>query len=144
MVIEGEWYLCSDGIERPVIFGKVLTESSQYFIVPFLLDLGADRTVFSAAVLEYLQLPPQSSDQPLAGIGGKANSVLVTTRIVFKREMGKEVAFNGQFAAVTDSDALDMSVLGRDLTNLFTLIADFPGDKVCLIGQRHTYKIEAI
>jgi hypothetical protein len=37
-----------------------------------------------------------------------------------------------------------MSVIGRDLTNLFALIVDRPGDRVCLLGQRHRYVIEEI
>jgi hypothetical protein len=35
-----------------------------------------------------------------------------------------------------------MSVLGRDITNLFGVIVDRPGDVVCLVGQGHRYLIE--
>jgi hypothetical protein len=34
-----------------------------------------------------------------------------------------------------------MSVLGRDIINLFALIVDRPQDIVCLLGQRHRYRI---
>jgi hypothetical protein len=33
------------------------------------------------------------------------------------------------------------SVLGRDITGLFAVIVDRPGDLVCLVGQRHRYSI---
>ena len=42
---------------------------------------------------------------------------------------------NSHFYVLTDPSALDMSVLGRDLLNLFALIVDRPGDRVCLLGQ---------
>jgi hypothetical protein len=34
-----------------------------------------------------------------------------------------------------------MSVLGRDITNLFAVIVDRPRDFVGLLGQRHQYVI---
>jgi len=49
--------------------------------------------------------------------------------------------FRGQYAAVTDLEILDMGVLGRDITRLFAVIIDQPGDVVCLLGQRHQYTI---
>jgi hypothetical protein len=35
-----------------------------------------------------------------------------------------------------------MCVLGRDVSDLFTVIVDRPGNVVCLLGQRHRYTIE--
>jgi hypothetical protein len=34
-----------------------------------------------------------------------------------------------------------MSVLGRDISNLFALIVDRPRDLVCLLGSGHHYSI---
>lgn len=34
-----------------------------------------------------------------------------------------------------------MSVLGRDITNLFALIIDRPQDIVCMIAHLHRYSI---
>jgi hypothetical protein len=34
-----------------------------------------------------------------------------------------------------------MSVLGRDITNLFASVVDWPQQVVYLIGQRHQYTI---
>jgi hypothetical protein len=34
-----------------------------------------------------------------------------------------------------------MSVLGCDITNLFTIIVDWPQHLVCLLGQQHQYMI---
>ncbi|MBI2808427.1 MAG: hypothetical protein HYX68_25860 [Planctomycetes bacterium] len=58
-----------------------------------------------------------------------------------KRSDGTSVSLHGEFAAFTDPAALDMSVLGRDITNLFAAIVDRPRDVVCLLGQKHRYVI---
>jgi hypothetical protein len=106
-----------------------------------LVDIAADRTVFSAPILAALRLPPLAASHQLGGVGGTAASVLVETQLQLRRENGQNVVFHGQYAAFTALEALDMSVLGRDITNLFAVIADRPQDVVCLLGQRHTYTI---
>jgi hypothetical protein len=141
MRIDGAWRLCDDGIIRPVIRGEVRTPDGGWVQVPFLADTGADRTVFSADVLAALNVPAEAGSAKLAGVGGKAASVLVDTQIQMQREGGAAVLFKGQFAAVTDATALDMSVLGRDITNLFALITDRPQDLVCILGGGHRYVI---
>ena len=45
------------------------------------------------------------------------------------------------FAGFAEAASLDMSVLGRDILNIFTLIVDRHGDVVCLLGQQHFYTI---
>jgi hypothetical protein len=50
--------------------------------------------------------------------------------------------FRWQYAAVTELEALDISVLGRDITGLFAVIVDRPHDVVCLVGHQHRYTIE--
>ena len=42
---------------------------------------------------------------------------------------------------MTDWASLDMSVLGRDVTRHFALIVDRPGNTVCLVNQRHSYRV---
>ena len=48
--IDGEWLLCDDGIVRPVIRGEILDSDGLWVPSAFLVDTGADRTVFSAEV----------------------------------------------------------------------------------------------
>ena len=109
---------------------------------PFLVDTGADRTVFSAAILSELHLQTFITQERLGGVGGTTESVIIETQIRLSREDGGKVIFSGQFAAVTELEALDISVLGRDITGLFAVIVDQPGDVVCLLGQRHRYSIK--
>ncbi len=142
MQINGLWYSSEDGILRPVIRGEVLTGEGSWIKVPFLVDTGADRTVFSAAVLADLRLHTRATQERLGGVGGLVESVVVETQIRFSRETGNKVVFRSQYAAVTSNEALDISVLGRDITCLFAVIVDQPGNVVCLLSQRHRYTIE--
>ncbi len=142
MLISGEWLLCDDGVHRPVIRGHILTRSGQWQPAEFLVDTGADRTVFAASTLLLLGLTPIASTGGVAGLGGKAPSVVVETGIRLRREDGSAVVFRGEFAGVTNIEALDMGVLGRDITGLFAAVVDRPGNVVCLLGQRHRYLIE--
>jgi hypothetical protein len=141
MLISGVWLLCDDGVVRPVIYGEVLAGSGSWVKAPFLVDTAADRTVFSADILKALQLPCLVTPEQLSGVGGRAASVVVETQVRLTREGDNKVVFRGQYAALTEPEALDMSVLGRDLTNLFAVITDRPRDFVCLLGQRHQYVI---
>jgi predicted aspartyl protease len=143
MQITGEWYVCDDGIERPVIRGRTRADDASWVQTPFLVDTGADRTVLSSGILAALSLPPLPTQERIGGVGGLVNSIVVETVIQLFREHGGEVAFRGQFAAVTDAEALDMSVLGRDITSLFAVIVDQPGSVVCLVGHGHRYILVA-
>src|SRR2546426_1132511 len=84
------------------------------------VDTGADRTVFSAATLSKLGLQPIVVQERLGGLGGLINAVEVATQIQLTRETGNKVVFRSQYAAVTAVEALDICVLGRDITGLFT------------------------
>jgi hypothetical protein len=141
MVISGDWLQDEDGIARPVVRGEVLASDGTWIRAPFLLDTGADCTVFSEALLALLKLPTLAPQEEIAGLGGGVTSVAVATEIRLTRDQGGKVTFRAQYTAVTERESLDMSVLGRDITGLFAVIVDRPGDVICLLGQRHTYSI---
>jgi predicted aspartyl protease len=141
MLIHGKWLLCDDEALRPIFEGEVLAGDGSWAKVEFLVDTGADRTVFAAHVLRSLQLPQSANVEALGGVGGVTDSVRVETQIRFVAEEIGKITIRGQFAAFTDLAALDMSVLGRDILNLFAVIVDRPRDVVCLIGQGHQYTI---
>ena len=142
MQIDGEWLLCDDGIVRPVIRGEILAGDDLWVPAAFLVDTGADRTVFSAPVFTALHLQPIATQEHLGGLGGIVASAVIETQVRFRREAGGRVLFRSQYAAVTALEALDISVLGRDITSLFAVIVDRPGNVICLLGQRHRYTIE--
>jgi hypothetical protein len=81
------------------------------------------------------------SDRCLGGVGGTADSVELFTRLRFVRENGAVVESRGQFAAFTEPEALDMCVIGRDITEMFAVVADRPGDVVAMLARPHRYAI---
>jgi predicted aspartyl protease len=133
--------LCDDGVVRPVFRGRMTAADGSSVQVDFLADTGADCTVLSAEVLTNLGLPSVPAPQHLSGAGGVAATVLVDTAIHLSRAGGGDAVFRGRFSAFTVPAALDMSVLGRDIMNLFALIVDRPRDLVCLLGAGHQYSI---
>jgi hypothetical protein len=141
MRVSGQWLLCDDGVLRPIFRAEVLAADGTSIQAEFLADTGSDITVLCADVLRKLGLPPLSSPTQLAGVGGRAASVRVGTAITLRRDDGGAVVFRGQLSAFTELEALDMSVLGRDISNLFALIVDRPRDLVCLLGAGHQYAI---
>lgn len=69
----------------------------------------------------------QHSDQEgLSRLDGLAASVIVETQIRLIREDSSKGLFCEQYVAVTESEALDISVLSRDITGLFAAIVDQP------------------
>ena len=141
MRIDGQWLVCDDGVVRPVISGDIRTVDGSWERCEFLVDTGADRTVFSAATMAKLALQPLAMLESLSGVGGMVATVIVETELHLTRENAGNVVFRGQYAAVTELAALDISVLGRDITGLFAVIVDWPRNVVCLVGQRHRYII---
>ena len=143
MRIDGEWFECDDGFLRPVVRGEILNVHGIWEPTPFLVDTGADCTVFSAAILDVLGFDATGGDDRLGGVGGVAKSVNVRTRIRLPRDGGGTVTFRGDYAAFTQLETLDMSILGRDIMEMFAVIVDRSGDLVALIRQHHTYAIKS-
>lgn len=141
MVINGEWMICADGVSRPLIRGELQTGNGEWESVAFLVDTGADRTVLSAPVLVELRLPQMAAPEQLGGLGGMTEMVTVESYLRLTKQDARKVNFRGQFAAVTEVDALDICVLGRDILGLFAVIVDEPQQVVWLLSQQHSYAI---
>jgi predicted aspartyl protease len=133
MRIDGTWALFDDGVRRPMLGGEIRASDGSWIKAPFLVDTGADRTVFSAAILAELGLEP-IAEAGISGLGGKAKSVVIETQIRLTREGHGKVLFRGRFVAVTELEALD-------LTGLFSVVVDQPGNLVALLAQQHRYAI---
>ena len=145
MRVNGKWMLCDDGAIRPVISGSVRTASGQLIEVGFLLDAGADRTVFSARFLNHLR-DLETTDSPqilLSGVGGGADSITIKTEIAFAKDDGQTVTIRGTFGVFTKAESADLSVLGRDVTDNFSVIYDYPKQIVALLAPPHLYEIKS-
>ncbi len=142
MRCNGEWLQCDDGIVRPVIRAEILAGDDAWRAVELLVDTGADRTVLSANVLESLHLPSHGLENRLGGLGGLVDAVTVTTQIRLTCNDGNKVLFRGEYSACMGHEALDMSVLGRDILEMFALIVDRRADVIAIIGGQHHYTIQ--
>jgi hypothetical protein len=146
MVILGECERCEDGITRPIVRVKVPGVEGTSYTERFLIDPGADRTVFSAAFLDKLRLPGTGAQSGvlLKGIGGGSPHVLVITALEFTRDDGGSARVRGEFAAFTDLTATDMSILGRDVLDNFDVIISRRRDQVLLLAGNHRYQVMSV
>lgn len=144
MRVNGEWLLCDDGVIRPTVPGKVLLADGRLLDLPFLLDGGADRTVFNARFLHLLQALEviEFEASNLSGVGGQVNTISIETAISFIRDDGRAVTVRGTFRVFTEDESADLSVLGRDVTNNFSVIYDYPKQTVALLAPPHFYEIK--
>ena len=116
--------------------------SSQSQAAPFLVDSGADHTVFSADLLALLSLPTQApAGITYQGIGGASPIVVVSTVLQMLRTDGGLAAVRGQFAAFTDPQATDVSFLGRDVLDHFDVIHSRRRNEVVLLAPPHQYHV---
>ncbi len=141
MRFNGEWLLCDDGLVRPIIRAEILAGDGTWRAAEFLVDTGADRTLISANAFDSLDLPSEPAVIQIGGVGGLIQSVMVTTEIRLCRDDGQTATFRGEFAACASYEALDMSVLGRDVLEMFALIADRPANVLAILGGRHSYEV---
>ena len=126
---------------RPVIHGLLLKGSGSWMNCTFLVDTGADKTVISGEMLDKLGCEALPAMQQLGGVGGPVETVIVGTRVLLSRTDGGTVAVEGPFAAFTNFEALELSVVGRDVLNHFSLIVDYSKRIVHLLTGRHRYTI---
>ncbi len=140
MRIDGEWYVCDDGITRPVVRAEVQAADGTWAHEEFLLDTGADRTVLSPALTAVLGLPPVTTDHQLGGIAGVTNVVLVDAQVRLTHAAGKMIV-QVRCAGMTSPGIVDMSILGQEWRQLFAFIVDWRGKVVCLLHPPHGYRI---
>jgi predicted aspartyl protease len=143
MLISGAWATDDDQVTRPYLRGEVRRADGAWQEVAFLIDSGADRTVLTSQAFEELGYSLPQTIGALHGLGGVGVSVELTTAIRLFREDETAVTIHGPFAASVTPTALDVSVLGRDILNLFAVILDRPNGIVALLHPPHRYTIHS-
>jgi hypothetical protein len=146
MRIFGEWQAGDDHTTRPIVVTRVQAADGSFRAEVFLVDSGADRTVFSALLLNQLDFPANAlaDHSILQGIGGVGDSVVVQTTVVLTRDDQGEVHLRGEFAAFTDPSATDVSILGRDILSHFDVIMSRGHGEVLLLAPNHRYRVEVV
>ena len=101
--------------------------------------------MFSARFLSWLQpLAAPGSEQILvSGIGGSVSSITVETEIGFRKDDQRVVTVRGSFGVFLEGESADLSVLGRDVTNNFSVIYDYPNQIIALLAPPHYYEIRS-
>lgn len=143
MRIVGEWRLFPDGVTRPIMAAEMQSAAGGRVIVRFLVDSGADRTALNAAALIDLDLPFQDSapGDSIRGITGRAPYVTIRSAIEFKTDDGGVAKLRGEFVGLTDPDASDVCVLGRDVTDNFDVILSRRRNDALLLAPTHQYQV---
>jgi hypothetical protein len=142
MLITGEWSLGYDGISRPMIRAEILRSDGGWEPIVLLVDSGADRSTLHGNYLGLLGFEPLESTAQLVGLGGATtDAALVPSRLRFMTTAGQLIPINGPFRVLIDANASDVSILGRDVLDNFSLIIDRPGKSVVLLSGAHRYAI---
>ena len=142
MRILGEWLLCTDGITRPFVRVQVPAVHGNLVSDTFLVDTGADRTVFTAAFLQALQIAVTPvTGFNLTGIGGSSGFVEFGTYLDLPRADGGYIRVHGRFCGFSTANALDMNLLGREVLNIFDVITSRPRNAVLLLAPPTQYQV---
>lgn len=141
-MIHGEWHWSESGGVTPRVEAEIRTRDGNWVAASFLLDTGAERSVFTYDVLDALQLDPEPSDGTyLTGVGGTSATILVATKIRMQAIDGQWAPVNGIYYAFTDPISLDLCILGRDVLSNFAVIVDRPGSQILLLARDHRYHV---
>jgi hypothetical protein len=145
MRIIGKWHACDDGIHRPTLVIDVISSTAKTVEERFLVDSGADATVFSAGLINRLGAATSSAPAgiSLSGIGGMQSYVQAHATLSLRRADGGIATVQANFAAFTDPAATDFSILGRDVLDHFDLIVSRRRDEVILLAPPSRYDIQA-
>jgi predicted aspartyl protease len=143
MLVVGKWWPCGDGVTRPVVVAEGRAPDGTPIPETFLVDTGADRTVFSATFANRLGVTPTAPPPGfnLAGIGGSQGIVVIATVLEFTRSDGGTATVRGTFAAFTDPAAADMSILGREVLDNFDVILSRRRNELLFLAPNHQYQV---
>jgi predicted aspartyl protease len=141
MVISGEWKVEEDGIARPIIEVGVALGNETPVNEPFLVDTGADRSVFTSRLLAKLPQDRTAAGTTLIGLGGQSDSFTLEATIQLETVAGAKVTIRGQFAAIRQGSELDISILGRDVLSNFDTIVSRRRNEVLLLAGNHAYAV---
>ncbi len=143
MIIAGEWRRRgAAGPLRPVLLARVVAANGRAVERYFLVDSGGDRTVFCRETLDALGGSGMAgSEAALQGIGGTSATVMVEAAIEFTKEDGNPAQVAGPYPAFVEASEDEEDILGRDVTNNFVSITDYPNRRVLLIHGSHSYAI---
>lgn len=143
MQIPGEWLCSDDGVYRPIVRGRLSAIGGRLVADEFLVDVGADRSVFSAALLAKLDLPVRqpSEDVGMFGAGGQSEFVLVNTLIELETTAGAPARIRGEFAAFAGPETLASACSAAMCLTFFDVIISRRKNEIAILAPNHQYRI---
>ena len=142
MQIDGTWAVDPHGVTSPILTAHLIGAGGSHVPCTFLVDTGAEVTVLTYDVFQKLGLPTQPAQHQLAGLGGIVVSAVVDTVLLLTLSDGTTTRVRNMFNAEAHPPGSDISLLGRDVLNYFTLIVDRPNWRVHLLVGQHNYVIQ--
>jgi len=99
-----------------------------------LIDTGADSTILAPDVAQHLSavVQPTPTGATAIGIGG-----------ALPTHAGQRARIHGPLPIILTPGALELSVIGRDVLDQFTLIYDRPQGLIFLLTPPDTYTLRA-
>ena len=143
MRIEGRWLAGADGIERPVFDGFVVTRGGVQLAISLLIDTGADLTVLAPAVAEQLvsSAQPTPTAAVVGGVGGTQELYELDVDLLLPTITGQRARIRGPLPILLNPGSLELSVIGRNLLDQFTLIYSRPRDVLQLLTPPDSFTL---
>jgi hypothetical protein len=144
MLIEGRWLVGADGVARPVFDGYVSSQEGVQLAVSFLIDTGADSTVLAPDVTEQLAgvVQPTPTSTTATGIGGTLQMYELAVDLLLPTTSGQRARIHGPLPILLAPGSLELSVIGRDVLDQFTLIYARPQGTLLLLTPPHTFILQ--
>jgi Aspartyl protease len=141
MRFTGRWELLGSR-HYPLVVANVQGIDGRWHADLFLIDTGADRTVFTWEFYQQLGLVPNAAPPtiPITGVGGSGMTYLLCHGwIGFPAASAPRFAIYEEFAVATNPDALELNLLGRDILDHFDLIVSRRRGEVLLLTDTSSY-----
>jgi hypothetical protein len=124
MRIEGRWRAGADGVERPVCDGYVVVPGASPLALALLIDTGADLTVLAPDIAQRLAglVQPTPTNTLAGGIGGTELVYELAVDVLLPTTSGQQARLHGPLPILLTPGSLELSVIGRDVLDQFTLI----------------------
>lgn len=141
MRIEGRWLAGADGVERPVVAGYLSAPDGRQVALNLLIDTGADSTILAPEAAQMLadSVQPVPLNATAAGVGGTLPMYELAVDLLLPTTSGQRARIHGPLPILLAPGSLELSVIGRNLLDQFTLIYSRPKGVLLLLTPPDKY-----
>jgi len=144
MRIEGRWLQGGDGVERPVLDGYLTVPGGYQLGLSRLIDTGADSTVLAPDVAQRLaaMTQPTPTSATAVSINGAIPMYELAVDLLLSTTSGQRARIHGPLPVLLTPGSLDLSVIGRDVLDQFTLIYGRLQGVIFLLSPPDTFVLQ--